>query len=361
MRILPLDEQQSRKEKILQAVVHLFIKTGKPVGSSTLLENYRLHLSPATIRNVLADLEHDGYITHPHTSAGRPPTDKGYRFYVDSLANIQRLAADEEHRIREDYFRRLKEIEDLMLSTTRVLSSLSHCTGFIMPPVGESDRLRRMELISMGATRVLCVLVSESGFVRNQMITVEQTPEDETLRLASRFLNERLAGLSFAEAQNHLLSELDNFQAQQRIRADFLKALSHDLFEADARQGLYVEGASNILNFPEFRDYESIRHFTQLVDAKQALSEVLSKGLRREGLQVRIGSEVPELKDFSVVSSGYQLNGRPVGVLGILGPKRMEYARMMAIVNTVANLVNRFLDGSKDTLLENGSGNEPGA
>lgn len=353
MRTLPSDELQARKEKILQAVVHLFIRTGKPVGSSSIVDQYHLNLSPATIRNVLSELEKEGYLTHPHTSAGRVPTDKGYRSYVDAIANIQRLAIEEEQRIRAEYGRRMREIEDLMHSTTRVLSALSHCTGFVLPPILGSERIRRVELIPVSQSQVLGVMVSENGLVRNQMITVSQTPDDGTLREASAFLNERLAGLSLPEAQARFAIELEQFQTQQMVNRQFFDALSKYLFDEHERQNLYVEGASNILNFPEFQDYETMKNFAQLVDEKKALGEVLLRELGQKGLRVRIGSETsPELKDFSVVASGYQMHGRPVGILGILGPKRMEYGRMMAIVNTVAGLVNRYLEGESENLLD---------
>jgi heat-inducible transcriptional repressor len=356
MRILPSDEHQARKEKILQAVVHLYIKTGKPVGSSTIVENYRLNLSPATIRNVLADLEAEEFLTHPHTSAGRVPTDRGYRTYVDSIVNIQRLAVEEEREIREEYLRRRQEIEDLMLSTTRVLSALSKCAGFVLPPTLESEKLRRIELIPINENQVLGVMVSHTGFVRNQMIDLPHVPDEETLHSASRFLNERLSGLSFSEAQTRLLSELEYFQRQQHTEREFILSLSKYLFGADLRKDVYMDGTSNVLKFPEFRDYESMRNFAQLVDEKEALGEVLMKGLNQQGIQVRIGSEyTPELKDFSVVSSTYQLNGRQVGILGILGPKRMQYERMMAIVDTVAKLMNGFLEGRQHLLKDEGS------
>lgn len=344
MRILPSDEHQARKEKILQAVVHLFIRTGKPVGSSTIVENYQVHLSPATIRNVLAELEREGFLTHPHTSAGRMPTDLGYRFYVDSIVNIQRLAADEEIRIRDEYSRRRKELEDLMLSTTRVLSALSQCTGFVLSNKQEVEKLRRLELIPYSREQILAVLVSESGFVRNQMVPIERAPDDETLRKASRFLNEKLTGLDFPEAQRRLTTELAQFESEVREQQVLLTTLGRQLFGTEFGREFYVEGASNILNFPEFQDYEAMRNFAQLVDEKAVLGEVLSRGLTDQGLQVRIGSELPELKDFSVITAGYRVEGRPVGVLGILGPKRMEYERMMAIVNTVAKLMNGYLE-----------------
>jgi heat-inducible transcriptional repressor len=351
MRILPTDEHQQRKEKILQSVVHLYIKTGKPVGSHTIVENYTLNLSPASIRNVLAELEKDGFLTHPHTSAGRVPTDRGYRFYVNSIVNIQKLAAEEEKRIRAEYSSRMREIEDLMHSTTRLLSSLSNCTGFALSPTANVEKLRRIELIPVSDRQVLAVMVSETGLVSNKMIPVAHTPTDEALRTTSRLLNERLGGLSFHAAEERLLAELDRFRIEQTVRDEFLSELSKNLFEGAGQADLYVEGASNILKFPEFQDYEAMRHFARLVDEKETLGQVLTKELNKQGLQVRIGLEgSPELKNFSVVSSSYEINGRLVGVLGILGPKRMEYERMMAIVNTVAQLVNRSLQEHKPML-----------
>lgn len=344
MRILPTDEHQQRKEKILQSVVHLYIKTGKPVGSNTIVDNYALNLSPASIRNVLAELEKEGFLTHPHTSAGRVPTDRGYRFYVNAIVNIQQLAVEEEKQIRDEYSHRMREINDLMQSTTRVLSSLSSCTGFVLSPAVDVEKLRRIELIPVSETQVLAVLVSDTGLVRNQMIQVAHTPNDETLRTTSQFLNERLSGLNFTEAESRLLIEMDRFNVEQNNREAFLRELSKGLFGPAPIADLYVEGASNILKFPEFQDYEAMSHFARLVDEKHTLGKVLNKEIKKQGLQVRIGLETsPELKNFSVVSSSYEMNGRLVGVLGILGPKRMEYERMMAIVNTVAQLVNRAL------------------
>lgn len=339
---------------MLQAVVHLYIRSGKPVGSSTIVENYKLNLSPATIRNVLAELEKEGYLTHPHTSAGRIPTDKGYRFYVDSIAQIQKLAVEEEKRIRSEYLTRQREIEDLMLSTTRVLSSLSHCTGFVLPHRADMEKLRRVELIQLSENQILGVLVSESGFVKNTTIPVARVPADAVLRSASQFLNERLSGLSFNDAQSRLLTELDKFDQQRREQNMLMETLSKSLFGTEFRKDFYVEGASNVWNFPELRDYETLRNFAQFVDEKETLEKVLTRGLVNDGLQVRIGSEhFPELKDFSVVSSGFSYKGRPMGVLGILGPKRMQYERMMAIVGTVAKLMNQYLEGQQSQLEDN--------
>ena len=353
MRVLPSDEHQSRKEKILQAVVHLFIKTGKPVGSSSIVDNFHLNLSPASIRNVLAELEKEGYLTHPHTSAGRVPTDLGYRSYVSSLVHIQNLALDEQKRLQSEYSHQMKELEDLMTSTTRVLSALSHCTGFALPPLMNTESLRRVELIPIGGGQLLAVFISDTGFIRNQVIALDNIPDEETLRGVSRFLNDRLSGLSFTQAQSRLAMEMDRYNMNQAIKQEFLSALTRQLFDVGERKEVYVEGASNILNFPEFQDTVTMRSFANLVDERQILGDLLIRELGGKGIQVKIGSDdTPELKNFSVVSSSYHVRGRPVGVLGILGPKRMEYGRMMSIVNSVAALVNKFLEKSGTEFLE---------
>lgn len=353
MRILPSDEQQSRKEKILQAVIHLYIRSGKPVGSAAIVESFKLNLSPATIRNVLAELEREGYLTHPHTSAGRVPTDIGYQVYVGSLLKIQRLADEERLRIEREYHRRIQEVEDLMQSTTRILSTLSHCAGFAMTPLVEEDRLRRVDLIPISSNQVLGVMVAESGMVRNHMINTANVPDEKTLRIASQFLSRQLSGVNLSQAQRRLSEELEKFHGQRLQQEDFLKQVANHLFDNEQEGSVFVEGASNMFEFPEFQDIKSIRNFAQLVDKKQALAQIFYKELDKKGVQVRIGiNRPPELKDLSVVSSSYTVRGRPLGVIGILGPKRMEYQRMMAIVNTVSELVNQFLTQSETDLLE---------
>ena len=209
MRILSTTEQEERKGKLLQAIVHHYIKTGKPVGSAFVAEQGWLELSSATVRNVMADLERESYLTHPHTSAGRVPTDKAYRFYVDSLLELQRLAQMEEERIRKDYEARIREIEGLMLSTSRTLSVLSHYTGFVMSPAMDRARLRHVELIPLDDRRVLAVLVSDTGQVKHRLVVFEKPFVLERLPSLKRMLNEQLQGRPLAEAREALLAHID--------------------------------------------------------------------------------------------------------------------------------------------------------
>jgi heat-inducible transcriptional repressor len=349
MRTVSSGEIEDRKQRILQAVIHLYIKTGKPVGSSAIGEAFPLSLSPASIRHVLGELEREGLLTHPHTSAGRIPTDKGYRVYVDSLAEIQRLALGEETRLREEYEIRMREIEQVMLSTSRILSTLSRCTGFILAPRLEDSLLRHLELVLLDPNRLLAILVSESGHVRHEVfISNNNSYDHELVRQLNSLLNERLRGLSFPDIRSQISLFLSDLEQHHMNTWQMVKEISNRLFTAGEETELYVDGANNILSFPEFQDSRHLNQLVHFMDTRKTLAEILTRELQgpNAGPRVKIGREnqTPELEEFSVVSSTYAQSGRPVGVLGILGPKRMEYDKMIAIVNAVSGLLNQALD-----------------
>ena len=352
MRTVSSDELEDRKQRILQAVIHLYIKTGKPVGSSAIVAAFPLRLSPASIRNVLGELEQEGLLTHPHTSAGRIPTDKGYRAYVNSLVEVQRLALEEESRVREEYEMRMREIEQVMLSTSRILSRLSHCTGFILAPKLEDSSLRHLELVLLDPQRILAILVSESGHVRHEMFISERTVYDpQMIRQLNTLLNQKLRGLSFHDIRSHISVFLSDLEHNQANTWQMVKEISSRFFGHTEEAELYMDGANNILSFPEFQDSRHLNQLVHFMDTRRTLAEILSRELEasKPGAHVKIGLEnqTPELKEFSVVSSTYAQAGRPVGVLGILGPKRMQYDKMIAIVNEVSHLLNQALDRLK--------------
>src|SRR3954463_15140046 len=191
MRILDPKTAENRKRKLLQAVIYQFMSTGKPVGSQVIVDKYNFGLSSATVRNLLVDLEKEGFLIQPHTSAGRIPTDKGYRFYVDSLLEIQTLAASEEERIRKEYSVQSKELEDMMISTSHMLSALSHYTGMVLSPRLDTTLLRRLQLISIGGNQILVVIVSQTGLIRHRVVTLNRAIAPDRLATVSNVLNER--------------------------------------------------------------------------------------------------------------------------------------------------------------------------
>ena len=332
---------EERRKKILQVVIHHFIKTGRPVGSNVLTEDYKFDLSPATIRNLMSELEEDGYLTHPHTSAGRIPTDKGYRTYVDSLMELQRLAIEEERRVRQEYNNRIREMEEVLLQTSRVLSSLSQFSGFVMTPKVEVNQLQYIELLPISENRVLVVLVTHSGMVKHKIIEAN-LPREKLVEL-SNLLNDKLRGLTLLEAKQRIVREIEESQRVEKEILNLARNLSSEIFNIE--EDIYIEGTSKVLTLPEFHDYEPMRCLLRLNDDKDLLMHVLDEDSRGDGVRVLIGSEssCEEFRNLSIVSSVYKDGENPVGVLGIVGPKRMEYPKMMALVSAVSKMVNKML------------------
>ncbi|MFH1369309.1 MAG: heat-inducible transcriptional repressor HrcA [Elusimicrobiota bacterium] len=333
---------EDRKKKILQAVIHHYIKTAKPVGSNILTEEYKFDLSPATIRNFMAELENDGYLTHPHTSAGRVPTDKGYRSYVDSLIEIQMMILEEEDRVRHEYTVRVKEFEELLTQTSKVLSGLSHYTGFVLTPKIESNQLKRLELVQVSEDKILAILITHTGLIKHRLIEAK-IPKERLLTL-SNMLNDKLHGLNLSEAKQSIYDYIDEIDREDREIISLAKSLGPKIF--DIEDHVYMEGTSNVLSLPEFKDFESMRCLLRLSEERELLLRALDKGISSDkGVKVLIGSETDckELKHMSVVSSIYKDGEKPIGILGIIGPKRMEYPRMMALVSAVSKIVNKLL------------------
>ena len=331
---------QERKARVLYAVIHEYIKTGKPVGSSVLEQKYKFNLSPATLRNLMAELEKDGYLTHPHTSAGRIPTDAGYKAYVNSLVELQRLAVEEEERIKKEYEKKTKEIDSLLSQTSKILSGLSNYTGFITAPKAKVNEIRNIELMQVSKSQVMVILLTKTGMVKHKMINL--SVDSEELYELKKFLNNKLRGLTVEEASKRLIVEVEKYQNKQN---DMLQLAEQICNVIDSiQEDIYVDGTSNVLSVPEFTDFESAKSLMKLNEDKDRLIEIIGKDLDEATVNVKIGGQdLSELKNLSVVKTSYSYGDKIVGVLGIIGPKRMDYDKMMALVNSVSNIVNGFL------------------
>ena len=331
---------QERKARVLYAVIHEYIKTGKPVGSSVLEQKYKFNLSPATLRNLMAELEKDGYLTHPHTSAGRIPTDAGYKAYVNSLVELQRLAVEEEERIKQEYEKKTKEIESLLSQTSKILSGLSNYTGFITAPKTKVNEIRNIELMQVSKSQIMVILLTKTGIVKHKMINL--SVDSEELYELKKFLNNKLRGLTVEEASKRLIVEVEKYQDKQN---DMLQLAEQICNVIDSiQEDIYVDGTSNVLSVPDFTDFESAKSLMKLNEDKDRLIEIIGKDLDEATVKVKIGGQdLSELKNLSVVKTSYSYGDKIVGVLGIIGPKRMDYDKMMALVNSVSNIVNGFL------------------
>jgi len=335
-----------RKKKILQVLIHQYIRTAQPVGSRTLAENYGLDLSSATIRNYLADLEEEGYLTHPYTSAGRIPTDKGYRFYVDSLIEIQHLVLREEERIRREYSQQIKRLEDLLRYTSHVLACSSHYAGFVLSPEWEKNILQSLQLISVGERKILVVLVTEAGSIRHLLIENELNLGAEKLYRLSRILSKKVSKLTLREVKEKIYEKIKEEERTQTELLSLARKIAQQTFASNEKEEIYLEGANNILALPEFSDSEKIKNLLKFIEERKLLSTLLEKKVKKTGIKVTIGSEnpLPEMQECSLVTSVYHCGEQLFGLLGILGPKRMEYSRMIALVDFISQLVNDSLE-----------------
>lgn len=353
MRQLKPEVVEQRKRHLLQWIVHYFIKTSKPVSSGLIAEEAGLDLSSATIRSILQELEEEGFLLQPHASSGREPSDKGYRFFVDYLSDVQRLAAVEKDRIEEQYARRIGELDTLMAETSRLLSRISHSAGIVLSPQTRKQTLKRLELIPLGGRNVLGVMVTDSGLVRHWPIQLDFVPTARQLTALNNFLNDQVRGCPVDRVQAQVMAKLGQMEREFRELADLAGELIGEVGRVAAPEALYIDGAGNILSqADQFGDLKDVQSLMRVIGEKERLAEVLEREIHETGrdktparVRVRIGEEagLPELKAASLVTHVYRHGDRVVGVLGILGSKRMEYSRMMGLVDHVGKMVEERL------------------
>ncbi|MDR1720853.1 MAG: heat-inducible transcriptional repressor HrcA [Endomicrobium sp.] len=340
MRHVSLEVIKERKNNILSVIIHHYIKTGKPVGSNVLIKEYNLSLSPATIRKLMADLERDGYLTHPHTSAGRIPTDKGYRAYVDALVKLENFAIEEEKRIKKEYEQKHNEIETFLSETSRILSGLSQYTGFVMTPKTQCDEVKNIEFVQISNEELLVVLLTKNGMIKHKKIEAYLT-RGQISRLRD-FLNEKLRGVSIAQTNKEIILGIRDFRQNEAEILKIAEKIS-DVFY-NIQDDVYIDGAANGVTISGFNDFDLIKSFIKFREYKEKFIEIINEDFNSGRINVKIGSEntLAELKDLSVITTAYNNGERAIGILGIIGPKRMEYKKMMSIVSSVSEVLNEF-------------------
>ncbi|HYF92301.1 MAG TPA: heat-inducible transcriptional repressor HrcA [Symbiobacteriaceae bacterium] len=331
---MTLDE---RKNKVLQAIIEDYVATAEPVGSRTIARKYHLGVSPATIRNEMSDLEELGYLEQPHTSAGRIPSDRGYRYYVDCLMENRDIGAGEEDLIRRTFERKVREVDTLVRETARLLSETTHLTTVVAGPQISKAHFRELRLVPLGGDKAVLVYITDSGFIENQVFELPVEVTMLELQRVSEMLNDQLRGqpvetLSRA-AIRALQQELHRYGALLEQALQFLGTS----LEPGERQRLYLGGTTHMLNQPEFRDVGKVRNLLTLLEDEQRVSEVLATADGSDRPAIQIGEEIKvrELADCSIVSATYRLGGDVLGRVGVIGPKRMEYARVVGIMNSV--------------------------
>jgi heat-inducible transcriptional repressor len=337
-----------RRQDILRLIIRSYITSGEPVGSRTLSKFLGWKLSPATIRNVMSDLEEAGYLTQPHTSAGRIPSEKGYRFYVDHLADSAKVSKSDERYIS----RTLAESdtpEDVMARASYLLSTISKNVGIVIAPPMAATILKHIEFVDLGEGKLLVILVSKSGLLQRKLIRVTDRYTQEELIRAGNYLVEKFVGKSLTQIRNDLLQMM---QAERMLFDRMLSLLRAwgDSLDAEGNvDGIYLQGTSNILNQPEFADVERMRMLFQMFEEKGRLVKILNECISSnppDGVTIAIGSElgIPTMRDFTFITSSYASSDRTTGFLGIIGPIRMEYERGISIVGYLGRIVGEMIN-----------------
>lgn len=326
-----------RQQALMALVIREYVQNPVPVGSKTLASKYSLQVSPATVRNELAELEEMGYLSHPHTSAGRVPTEKGYRYFVKYLMKQAELPLEERLTIRHQFHQISSEREQMMRLSASVLAQQTRAASLVTPPRAPQSRYKHLELISLRGTVALMILVLLGGTVRQQVISLpEPRPQEELSALAAR-LNERHRG--------HTADEIRvDAQAAESLEAQVARMVREILIQEDSHvaQEIYRDGLAQILEQPEFQEVHSLRQVVDLLERGMFFDELLGDAMKSGGIQVIIGGEGrwEDLSDCSVVLARYGQVEQVSGALGVVGPMRMAYAHAISVVRYVAELMS---------------------
>ncbi len=345
--------QLSEREKaILRYVIHQFILTASPVGSRFISKRYNVGLSPATIRNIMADLEESGFLTHPHTSAGRVPTDKGYRFYVDSLMEPPMLSKREKELIDSKLENISGDTDETLKVTSGILSEITDLLACVTYPKFENSVLQKIQIVRISSTRILVVLTIKSGLIRTITFEIDHKIKSSNLDAVQRLLNERLAGLTFREIRASFKERIKDYYKKDlkpiiRLLIDSADKIFTDFKSAEKS---VIAGAKNILKQPEFVSHDSFKSIIELIEDREVIIHIMDEKLSedKDGITVTIGKETGDekLTDYSLVAKEY-LIGDAKGAVGIIGPKRMQYPKAVAAVIYIAQQLSKELKKEK--------------
>ncbi len=339
-------EMDERKIKILQAIINDYINTAEPVGSRTIAKKYDLGISSATIRNEMADLEDMGYLEHLHSSSGRKPSDKGYRLYVDKLMQLPQLSIEEENMIKGQLLHTaLFEVDKIVKQATQLLSELTKLTCIVRTPSSYMSYIKSIQLVNVDSNNVLAVIITDTGLIKNTIIRVKKSISSEMLVRLSSLLNARLKNLTIEEINlvviNNIKIDLANYE---EIFDAIIPALYESLNSPQSSE-IYLEGTTNIFNYPEYNDIERAREFLYLLNNKDNIKGLLAN---TNSISISIGGEnfIEGAKDCSIVSGIYSIGERPLGAIGVIGPTRIPYSKVVSLLTKIVKEINDTLNQS---------------
>jgi len=336
-----------RQGRILQAIINTYITTAEAVGSRTVAKKMGFILSPASVRNVMADLEDMGYVHQPHTSAGRIPTETGYRLYVNALMERQEIERDKQQMVDEVYRSKIKQIEEILDISSKLLSLLSHYTAVVQTPAMDVETIRHVNLVPLSSTKIVVVLVSSNGNIIKRIAILSHDIEDSEVDMLNTFLNKKICSLSFAAARSLIESFKDSTSIADKKLIGFAREIMDGVLAEDERE-IYLDGIENIFDQPEFKDLNRLRPVIRVLDEKKHLNDLLEYCIPEDDVSsvcIRIGSEnmIDDVRSCSVVVSPYRIGGRTRGAIGVIGPTRMQYSRASSVVGFMADKLGHVL------------------
>lgn len=341
-------ELNERKLQILQAIVADFIYSAEPVGSRTISKKYDMGLSPATIRNEMSDLEEMGYLTHPHTSAGRVPSDKAYRLYVDQLMSKSELPEERKQLIAEQLTNDASELNSTIEKAARLLSDMTNMVSFAITPSGAENKLKYINLLPVDDRTIVLMIVSEDGRISNTAVRLNCTYTEENLQLMSKVMTHNFKGKTVNDILTmDIIDSLKNdLSAMEGLTGNVLPSFMQTL-EKMLDVELYMDGYTNILSMPEYSDVGKAKDFLDVLKERDHITDVLVN--RDNGLIITIGDENSELKDCSLITADYRVNGKLVGKLGVIGPTRMKYSEITSVIQYITDNISKTFEITGDT------------
>jgi heat-inducible transcriptional repressor len=345
------EDLNDREKTILRSIVQQFILTASPVGSRNITKKFDVGVSPATVRNIMSDLEDSGFINHPHTSAGRIPTDKGYRYYVDTLMEIQKLKSSDKGIIDKSLDQNSLETDEILKIAAKLLSTITKQIACVTYPTLDNGILEKIQLVILSSTRLLVVVSIKSGLVKTMTIEFETAVESEKLHKVESLLNERLNGLTFQEIRKTFKDRLSDVGDNEKpIIRLFIDSIDRIFKDQKKDEKIVITGATNIIQHPEFEDPGKFQSVIELIEDKDIIIHIMDKKRleNSNSVLISIGSENEEEKfnEYSLITKEYTF-GETSGTVGIIGPKRMEYSKVVAIVSYLGDMLSEVLTGNK--------------
>lgn len=328
-----------RKKRILQAIVEEYIETAEPVSSNTIVNKYGMDFSSATVRNEMAELENIGYLDKPHTSAGRVPSAKGYRFYVDELLKDDNISLEEIKYIQSKLETKVNAIEDLTKIATTTLSEITHYTTVSIGPQTTNNLIEEIKFVSLGTRMLMAIIVTDAGIIKETIIKFDEDITDEQVETLNYMFNNKLKGKPL-EIINQPMEEY--IQQEMSYSVNVIRPILEQLKKVISEdEDLYLEGANKSFELPEFKSLEIAKNFINILDTKEIMLDMLNNGFA-EDINVYIGdeNENEELKDFSVVTFKHSVGNKQLGTIGIIGPTRMDYSKVISVMKYISKKLN---------------------